>query len=242
VITTLAGNTRTPLEFFQFIGKSMVDADANAENRAKEATGPEGEGSNPNEVYLSTIHRAKGKEFRNVVYFNLSQTAADPHAANSQRATFIEEERRVTYVGATRPKDDLLITFASTRPSEFLWEIALNPRYREVEEEDLQRALTSAGLHLERARVVLNELEAKKQDEIRSFHELTRIEFAQLPAWLRWLLHKIHLWRIDRALAGIEVIEAQIKTHQEGTIAPLEWEIHALQEEEMMRAALLGES
>jgi hypothetical protein len=71
---------------------------------------------------------------------------------------------------------------------------------------------------------------------------LTRIEFAQLPAWLRWLLHKIHLWRIDRALAGIEVIEAQIKTHQEGTIAPLEWEIHALQEEEMMRAALLGES
>jgi DNA helicase-2/ATP-dependent DNA helicase PcrA len=248
VITALAGNYKTPLELYQFIYKSMRDvssdtsgdADGNAGNKA-EAGMPEWEGANPNEVYLSTIHRAKGKEFRNVVYFNLSQRAADPHAGNSQRPTFIEEERRVAYVGATRPKDDLLITFASTRPSEFLWEIALNPRYREVEQEDLQRALTSASLHLERAQVVLKQLEEKKQNEIGAFRELTKIEFSGLPAWLRWLLNKIHLGRIDRALERIEGIEGQIKTHKEGTIAPLEREIHAIQEEGTMRAALLGQ-
>src|SRR6185369_9098419 len=113
VIIALAGNYKTPLEFFKFLCKSIGDqkgeSETNAENKAGEgANAPEREETGNNEVYLSTIHRAKGKEFRNVVYFNLSQSATDP-----KQAAFVEEERRVTYVGATRPKDDLLITFAS---------------------------------------------------------------------------------------------------------------------------------
>ena len=194
---------------------------------------PEQEGANGNEVYLSTIHRAKGKEFRNVVYFNLSQTPADP-----KQATFIEEERRVAYVGATRPKDDLLITFAATKPSEFLREIALNPTYRGVEDDDLRRGLTAASLRLERARVVLKQLEAKKQTQIAAFRALTKTQSGQLPAWLQWLFNKIQLWRIDRALARVEGTEAEIKTHKEGTIAVLEREIQATEEEQKMRAAL----
>ena len=247
VISALASNYKTPLEFFQFICKSITDVSDDTEGNAA-AERPEREGANSNEVYLSTIHRAKGKEFRNVVYFNLSHalsgSVADPHTANSQRASFIEEERRVAYVGATRPKDDLLITFASTKPSEFLREIALNPRYRDVQEDDLHRALTSASLHLERARVVLKQLEAKKQDEIMFFRELTKIPPGQRRAWqpLRWLLNRIQLWRIDRALARIEGIDGQIKTHKEETILPLEREIHAIEEEGKMRAALLGET
>jgi ATP-dependent exoDNAse (exonuclease V) beta subunit len=234
VIVALAGNYKTPLEFFQFICKTMGDQESEAENKAgNDGNPPEREGANGNEVYLSTIHRAKGKEFRNVVYFNLSQTAADP-----RQATFIEEERRVAYVGATRPKDDLLITFASTKPSEFLREIALNPRYREVEDDDLQRGLTSASLRLERARVVLRQLEAKKQDQIKFFRELTKTKSGQRPAWLQWLLNKFQLWRIDRALKRIEGTEGEIKAHKEKTIAPLEREIVAIAEEEKMRAAL----
>jgi DNA helicase II / ATP-dependent DNA helicase PcrA len=234
VITALAGNYKTPLEFFQFLSKSVADQTGNGENTGENGP-PEREGANSNEVYLSTIHRAKGKEFRNVVYFNLSQTAAEP-----KQASFLEEERRVAYVGATRPKDDLLITFASTKPSEFLWEIALNPKYREMDEDDLKRGFTSAGLRLERAGVVLKQLEAKKQDEIRFFRELTKIEFSQMPAWLRWLLNKIQLWRIDRALARIERADGEIKTHREAAIVPLERELHAIEEEEKMRAALVS--
>jgi ATP-dependent DNA helicase UvrD/PcrA len=232
VITALAGNYKTPLEFFKFIGKSIADQSSDGENSSDNGSS-EREGTNSNEVYLSTIHRAKGKEFRNVVYFNLSQAAADP-----KQAAFIEEERRVAYVGATRPKDDLLITFASTRPSEFLWEIALNPKYRDLHEEDMQRGFTSASLHLERAKVVLKQIEAEKQNGIRYFRELTKTQSGQQPAWLQWLLNKIQLWRIDRALARIENIEQQIKTHKEGTIAPLEQELRALEEEGKIRAAL----
>src|SRR5215207_1386886 len=182
----------------------------------------------------------KSKEFRNVVYFNLSQSNADPNAANSQQASFVEEERRVAYVGATRPKDDLLITFASTKPSEFLREIALNPGYREVDDDDLRRGHSSAGLRLERARVVLKQLEVNRQTKIGFFRELTKTQPGQRPAWLQWVLNKIQLWRIDRALARIERIEGQIKTHKEGMIAALERELYALEEERKMRAALLG--
>jgi ATP-dependent exoDNAse (exonuclease V) beta subunit len=231
-MSALAGNYKTPLEFFQFICKSMTDKSTDPERDASNST-PERDMTNGNEVYLSTIHRAKGKEFRNVVYFNLSQTAADP-----KQAFFIEEERRVAYVGATRPKDDLLITYASTKPSEFLREIALNPSYREVEDDDLERGLTSSRLRLERARVVLKQLEATKQEQIASFRELTQAQSRKQRGWLQRLLNKIQLWRIDRAMARIEGTEADIKAHKGETIAPLEREIHAIEEEEKMRAAL----
>jgi superfamily I DNA/RNA helicase/very-short-patch-repair endonuclease len=242
VMIALAGNYKTPLEFFQFICKSIGDQTGDSEKDAGNgANAPERDEAGDNEVFLSTIHRAKGKEFRNVIYFNLSQSAADPKAANSQQAAFVEEERRVTYVGATRAKDDLLITFASTKPSEFLWEIALNPTYRNVDDDDLGRGLTSAELHLERARVVLKQLEADRQDKIGFFRELTKTQSGQGSAWplLRWVLHKIQLWRIDRALARVESIQAQIKTHKQETIAPLERELQALEEEGKMRRRLL---
>jgi DNA helicase-2/ATP-dependent DNA helicase PcrA len=236
VITALAANYKTPREFFQFICKSIEDQKSNSENTPENGN-PEREEANSNEVYLSTIHRAKGKEFRNVVYFNLSQTAADP-----KQATFIEEERRVAYVGATRPKDDLLITFASTKPSDFLREIALNPEFMDVDEDELRRRLIFSQLHLERAKVVLQQLEARKQNQIGFFRELTKTQSGQPPAWLQWLLGKIQLWRMDRALARIEDTDRQIKTHKEATIAPLERELHAMEAEGKMRAALLGKT
>jgi DNA helicase-2/ATP-dependent DNA helicase PcrA len=236
VITALAGRTKAPQEFFQFLSKSIGDREGNAENTAEEGnSGREEPGDN--KVFLSTIHRAKGKEFRNVVYFNLSQAGAD-----LRQTAFIEEERRVAYVGATRAKDDLLITFASTRPSEFLREIALNPKYRELEGDDVGRRYTSSQLQLERARVVLKQLEAKKQTRIARFRELTKMQPGPRPAWLQWLLDKIQLWRIDRARAGIEGLDRQIKAHREETIAGLEGEIQALEEEEKMRAALVGKA
>ena len=69
---------------------------------------------------------------------------------------------------------------------------------------------------------------------------MTKAQFRQRAAWLQWILQKIQLWRIDRALARIEGIQGEIKTHKEETIAPLEGEYHALDEEGKMRAVLLG--
>jgi DNA helicase-2/ATP-dependent DNA helicase PcrA len=233
VITSLAARYKTPLEFFQFLSKSIGDREARSENQAEGE--PKREKTGDNEVFLSTIHRSKGKEFRNVVYFNLSQSGGD-----TGQTAYIEEERRVAYVGATRAKDDLLITFASTKPSAFLNEIALNPKFRELEGPELGRRFTASELQLERGRVVLKQLEAKKQARIARFRELTKMQSAPRPAWQQWLLDKIQLWRIDRAMKGIEALEQQIKTHSEETIARLEEELQAMEEENKMRSALLA--
>jgi DNA helicase-2/ATP-dependent DNA helicase PcrA len=232
VMIALAGRHKTPLEFYQFLSKSIVDREGNTEKEPRDEA-PERDRPNSNEVYLSTIHRAKGKEFRNVVYFNLSQIAADP-----KQAFFVEEERRVAYVGATRPKDDLLITFTSARASDFLREIALNPKYREVDGEDLRRGLTSASLRLERAKVVLKQLEAKRQNQIAFFRQLAKTQPGQRPAWIRWILDRVQLWRLDRARARVERTELEIKAHRQETIAVLEQEIQSIEEEGTMRAAL----
>jgi predicted ester cyclase len=228
VMIALAGNYKTPLEFYQFLYKSIADREKES---GKET--PERDETGGNEVFLSTIHKAKGKEFRNVVYFNLSQNSTEP-----KQAGFIEEERRVAYVAVTRPKDDLLITFSSTRPSEFLKEIALNPKFREVDEEELKHRVASVPLQLERASVVQKHLEATKQRKIASFRELTKTRKSRQSAWIQWLLDQIQRWRIDRALARIEDLDRQIKTHREATIAPLELDLQAMEEERQMRAAL----
>jgi hypothetical protein len=104
----------------------------------------------------------------------------------------------------------------------------------------LKRRLIFSQLHLERAKVVLQQLEARKQDQIGFFRELTKTQPGRQPGWLRWLLNKIQLWRIDRALARIEDTDGQIKTYKEATIAPLEGQLHAMTEEGKMRAVLLG--
>jgi superfamily I DNA/RNA helicase len=234
VIAALAASHKTPLEFFKFISKSMVDQEGSSENGSEKGN-PERENPNANEVFLSTIHRAKGKEFRNVVYFNLSQAAADP-----KKAFFIEEERRVAYVAATRPKDDLLVTFASTKPSDFLWEIALNPAFADLDEEEWKRRLVFSRLQLERANVALQQLEEKKKKQIGAFRELSSNKSGKRSAWLKWLLDKIQLWRMDRALGRIKETDGQIKTQKDTVITPLESELQAMEEEGRMRAALVG--
>lgn len=72
-----------------------------------------------NVVYLSTIHRTKGNEFKNVAIFNYS----DDIDIDSVRV--LEEERRVFYVGVTRAIDRLLITTHKKNPSPFIKELSL---------------------------------------------------------------------------------------------------------------------
>jgi ATP-dependent DNA helicase UvrD/PcrA len=75
-------------------------------------------------VVLSTIHSAKGLEWQAVFLVGMEQGVL-PHASNDD----VEEERRVAYVGVTRAKRLLGLTFATkrfgqtSRPSQFLSEL-----------------------------------------------------------------------------------------------------------------------
>jgi DNA helicase-2/ATP-dependent DNA helicase PcrA len=78
-----------------------------------------------NAVVLSTIHSAKGLEWDAVLMIAMEQGVL-PHAGNDD----LEEERRVAYVGITRARRHLGLTYAdsrfgqSSRPSQFLHELA----------------------------------------------------------------------------------------------------------------------
>ncbi len=85
-------------------------------------------------VTLMTLHTAKGLEF-NTVYLAGLEEGLFPHKLSQMEDAAIEEERRLCYVGMTRARERLVLTWAShrraygedylrtTRPSRFLSEL-----------------------------------------------------------------------------------------------------------------------
>ncbi|RPE79891.1 DNA helicase II [Vulcaniibacterium tengchongense] len=83
-------------------------------------------------VQLMTLHSAKGLEFP-LVFLAGMEEGIFPSGRSSEEAGRIEEERRLAYVGITRARQKLVLTYAETRrihgmdmygvPSRFLREI-----------------------------------------------------------------------------------------------------------------------
>jgi len=83
-------------------------------------------------VVLMTLHSAKGLEFDHVFLVGLEEGAL-PHARSQTSNEALEEERRLCYVGMTRAREQLVLTWAQSRqvfgqrrrsePSRFLSEI-----------------------------------------------------------------------------------------------------------------------
>ncbi len=101
------------------------------------------------EVYehlvLSTIHQAKGLEWKAVFVISLSE-GQFPHARSMESEEELEEERRLFYVASTRAKEELVLIHPMTRfdynagmviqrPSIFVAELP-NDTYDDVEVEE----------------------------------------------------------------------------------------------------------
>lgn len=100
-------------------------------------------------VHLLTLHASKGLEFPHVFIMGLEEEIL-PHR-NSIEEDNIEEERRLMYVGITRAKQTLALTYAASRkqfgekietiPSRFLDELPDNDvQWEGGEEQDKERA------------------------------------------------------------------------------------------------------
>ncbi len=88
--------------------------------------------ANADAVTLMTLHAAKGLEFETVFLVGMEE-AVFPHARSMESDKELEEERRLCYVGITRAKQEVFLSFANRRsvfgnisynpPSRFLKEI-----------------------------------------------------------------------------------------------------------------------
>ena len=87
--------------------------------------------SDPSGVTLMTLHSAKGLEFP-VVFLTGMEEGVFPHSRSMNDPEELEEERRLCYVGITRAKAELYLSYAQHRriqgyamgePSRFLLEI-----------------------------------------------------------------------------------------------------------------------
>lgn len=99
-------------------------------------TGQDEGQSNTDSVVLMTLHSSKGLEFP-VVFITGLEESVLPHSRALYDAAEMEEERRLMYVGMTRAKQQLYLTYAYQRalyggrtsniPSRFLSDIELGP-------------------------------------------------------------------------------------------------------------------
>ncbi len=80
---------------------------------AHDANGP-GDGFKKNEVTLMTLHSSKGLEFDYVFLVGIEEELL-PHKKTIIENTDINEERRLCYVGITRARKKLIMTYAKER-------------------------------------------------------------------------------------------------------------------------------
>jgi superfamily I DNA/RNA helicase len=134
-----------------------------------------------NGVHIGTIHGAKGLEWETVIVMGCEDDKL-PHSLNSD-VWEIEEERRIAYVGITRPKTNLYLTWAENRdgfeklPSPYLSEILdVKPKSKTVVSEDrvskyisiMENFGKEAREHqkkLEKQRLILIHREKKRKEE-----------------------------------------------------------------------------
>jgi DNA helicase-2/ATP-dependent DNA helicase PcrA len=99
-----------------------------------------------------TLHAAKGLEFP-VVFMTGMEETIFPHSRSLYDPTGMEEERRLCYVGMTRAREELYMTYASSRmlygglqhnpPSRFLSEI--NGEFPQSESYNSSQALSGSS-------------------------------------------------------------------------------------------------
>ncbi|WP_349616470.1 DNA helicase Rep [Azotobacter salinestris] len=116
------------------------------ERQQEEEEGAEG-------VQMLTLHASKGLEFPHVFIIGVEEEIL-PHRSSIEADT-IEEERRLAYVGITRARQNLVLTFAAKRkqygevidcaPSRFLAELPQGDLVWEGQEDAPQEAKAARG-------------------------------------------------------------------------------------------------
>ena len=148
-------------------------------------------------VSLMTLHGAKGLEF-DVVFLPGWEEGLFPHqrALDENGQEGLEEERRLAYVGITRAKRRLTISFAQNRRVHGSWQSAMPSRFLdELSEEHAELVMKSGGYGYGRYGAANGGYGASRFDE-----EASPFDYDErpTPGWKRAQAN----WRSRRARCG----------------------------------------
>ena len=135
-------------------------------------------------VNLMTMHAAKGLEF-DVVFLPGWEEGLFPHQKSlEEKGDFaLEEERRLAYVGITRAKKEVYLSFAMKRAYHGDWMDALPSRFiNEIPEDSVEK----------------NEISIDKTIDDFEFNQDSSIDFDteyRSPGWDRYKKNKILKWK-----------------------------------------------
>ena len=135
-------------EFLEYV-RSEAANELSENEKAKDVSVQEETEDGRDRVTLSTIHGAKGREWRTVCMFDSSMTSV---SLNQSQEIDIEEERRIFYVGMTRAMQGLCIFYASGMPNPFIGEALLPAELIGKEEND-----AATWLSVEKAKMLATE-------------------------------------------------------------------------------------
>lgn len=120
---------------------ALIDSSASSQKDLADVIS--GEDEPEQMVTLMSVHSAKGLEFDTIFLVGLEE-GLFPHSRSLMDKEQLEEERRLCYVGITRAKNSLFLTYAQQRfvygsmsfstPSRFINEIPEHLLQREIEE------------------------------------------------------------------------------------------------------------
>ncbi len=166
------------------------------------------------EVVLTSIHKTKGNEYQNVVYFNLSK---DSRLTNTVE---IEEERRVTYVGITRAKENILITTLKNNLSIFLKEASLNPEYNTLSEDEMNKQINLNKMQIAKFQSQIDDLKLKINKINQNYPELngdySNRSYSLVFKPVNWIRDK----KIKFAYNKIESLEEDIHQIKQKNLQP----------------------
>lgn len=163
------------------------------------------------QVTLMTVHSAKGLEFRVVFMVGMEETLF-PHSRALYDQSDMEEERRLCYVGMTRARNELYMTYAASRliyggtlhnpPSRFLSEI--DGQFQTASNYYSPQAETTTNDHFDLEPHYVPELNAGDNVNHQTFGKGTVVELSGETAAIYFKGHGIK--KLNLAFAPIEKI------------------------------------